>query len=123
MSEDISAKQRARFYQCRQLRKKREIKQTWTQDLVVYILTHDGEKIVVNSDTDLAPWTEPTPQANKDVIPACPTQQRTAPQHTVQEPSARTLWTYESTSEGSFTGFDQNDPEYFWTSHFTVTTQ
>ena len=49
MSEDISAKQRALFYQCRQLRKKREIKQTWTQDMVVYILTHDGEKIVVNS--------------------------------------------------------------------------
>ena len=94
MSEDISVKQRALFYQCRQLRKKREIKQTWTQDLVVYILTHDGEKIVVNSDADLAPWTEPTPQANKDVIPACPTQQRTAPQHTVQEPPARTLWTY-----------------------------
>ena len=123
MSEDISAKQRALFYQCRQLRKKREIKQTWTQDMVVYILTHDGEKIVVNSDADLAPWTEPTPQANKDVLPAYPTQKRTAPQHTVQEPPARTLWTYESTSEGSFTGFDQNDPEYFWTSHFIVTTQ
>ena len=101
---------------------KRVIKQTWTQDLVVNILTHDGKKIVMNSEADLVPWTEPVQQAKKDVIPACPTQQLTAPQHTVQEPQQE-HWTYESTSEGSFTDFDQNDPEYFWTSNLTVTTQ
>ena len=87
MSEDRSVKQRTLFYQCWQLRKKQAIKQTWTQDLVVNIRTQDGEKIVIHSEADLAPWNEPVQEVNKDAIPASSTQQPTAPRNTARHSS------------------------------------
>ena len=44
LSEDLSAAQRAIFFKCRELRRNKKIKSTWTQDLKIWIRDNNDKK-------------------------------------------------------------------------------
>ena len=108
VSEDISATQRSLFYQCRQLRKIKAIKDTWTQELSIYVRSHDGEKTLINSEAGLALWKALEPVPSQTTIP--PTPPRCAPEFTpyrTPRPStARSLFTDSDSSFHSFNTLD-----------------
>ena len=101
-----SATQRAIFFKCRELRRNKKIKSTWTQDLKIWIRENNDKKNEITTEDDLnflvVSQSQPLPPPNMDnrTIPETP--------YTTPRPSpVRSLWSQDSS--GSFHGFSNTD--------------
>ena len=53
INEDLTKEKSQLFYQCRNMKKQKAIKTTWTQDGTVYIRTNEDEKLMINNQKEL----------------------------------------------------------------------
>lgn len=106
LSESLTAQQQELFYKCRVLRREGKIKNTWSQDLKIYVrdLRDVRHEIATQSDLDIlcpSRSTVPSPPP----LPPAAISEINATMFSTPRPSLRSM---NSDSEGSFHGFNLN---------------